>query len=524
MPTQNNRHNVIELSDDSFLSDTLPEGEPLLTKALPNRKWGEGDEWNDPLNFVTPSKARERLEAGKNYGFALGHGKDDWKLVAFDVEQKDVLPEAAQALIDEHALLVWDSVHSGRNRLVKVSNEAYKVLEAITTAHNHLSDGADDDIELQTSGHCIGPDCEIAHKHCRDTKDDCPGAGRNTYELVKSKSFAPVVTKDVAERILDALRINPQNSSGPPCTGSSGTDTQIPTYNKSDVAVAETHLKTLQSNYGSSFNCLSDRLNGGTGEKGGLRLDCGIIDRSATDFVTVSDLYGVMLVLGNEDKQRARELAYAYYTYRCEGNEYMKSSGGRPRKWLSIGAKYRKNILQYAINQFDRGQFQRWLNQRDALTGKPWETRMDGYYADTTRNMTRFSLYLLTGELPLDAELLEFTAIERFNLDVDGEVVLDAFDAVRADGAPHPHSKDEEPPVGSDNPSSSRWNYPTKRDVATLAKALDEGRDNEVKTYKDALGAIKRDGGVNMAECPDRPNGERYVYYPRDLPEPDDAL
>ncbi|WP_302082647.1 hypothetical protein [Salinibaculum rarum] len=148
---------------------------------------------------------------------------------------------------------------------------------------------------------------------------------------------------------------------------------------------------------------------------------------------------------------------------------------------------------------------------------------MDGYYADTTRNMTRFGLYLLTGELPLDAELLEFTAIERFNLDVDGEVVLDAFDAVRADVTPHPHSKDEEPPLGGDNPSSSRWNYPTKREVATLAKALDEGRDNEVKTYKDALGAIKRDGGVNMAECPNRPNGERYVYYPRGLPDPDDA-
>jgi len=149
---------------------------------------------------------------------------------------------------------------------------------------------------------------------------------------------------------------------------------------------------------------------------------------------------------------------------------------------------------------------------------------MDGYYADTTRNFTLFALYLLAGEVPLDPELLEATAIARFNLDVDGKAVVDALESVRGDVAPNPHSKDEEPPSGDgDNHSSSHSKYPTKRDIATLAKALDEGRDNEVKTYMDALGAIKRDGGVKMAECPSRPNGERYVYYPRGLPDPEDA-
>jgi hypothetical protein len=149
---------------------------------------------------------------------------------------------------------------------------------------------------------------------------------------------------------------------------------------------------------------------------------------------------------------------------------------------------------------------------------------MDGYYADTTRNFTLLALYLLTGEVPLDPELLEATAIARFSLDVDGQAVVDAFEGVRGDVPPSPRSKDEEPPSGAgDNPSSSPSTYPTKKEVATLAERLDDGRNNAVKTYKDALGAIKRDGGVKMAKCPSRPNGGRYVYYQRGLPDPDDA-
>lgn len=521
MATQDSVYNSIGLSDVSHPLDVLPDGKPLLTKAKSLRKSG-GNGWNKPENFVTPVEARERRRTGKNYGFALGHGTDEWNLVAFDVETRGVLPEEAEALIDEHALIVWDSVHAGRNRLVKVTDDAYRLLDPPTTAYNHLSDSADDDLELQTSGHCIGPGCEIAHKYCKGTKDDCPGTGRDAYELVGAKPVAPVVTEEAAEQILDKLGIDPQSSSGPSNAGSGGNITHVPTYNQTDVAVAEVHLKTLQENSGTCFNCLSDRLNGGSGKKDGLRFDSGLIDRSATDFVTVSDLYGVMLVLGNEDEQRARELAYACYMHWCEANQYMKSHEGRPRKWLSIGKSYRQNILQYAVNQFDRGQFQRWLNQRDTPTDVPWAGRMDGYYSDTTRNFTLFALYLLAGELPYESDLLEFTAVERFSLEVDGEAVVDALEAVRGDVALAPRSQDEDPPWG-DNPSSSRSTYPAKKEVAKLAECLDRERDNKVKTYMDALGVIKRDGGVKMAECPSRPNGERHVYYPLELPDPDDA-
>lgn len=521
MPTQNSRQNVIELSGESCLSETLPGGEPLLTKAKRLRKAG-GKGWSEPANFITPSEARERRESGKNYGFALGYGTEEWNLVAFDVETKGVLPDEAQALIDEHALLVWDSVHSGQNRLVKVTDDAFNLLDSLTTAYNHLSNGADDDLEFQTSGHCIGPDCEIAHKYCNDTKADCPGTGRDTYELVKSKSFAPVVTEEVAERILGALEIDREKEESPQNDSPAEKVSEVPEYDDTDVAAVEAHLQTLQANSYSAFKCLSDRLNGGTGNKENLRLESDLIDRSATDFVTVSDLYGVMVVLGNENEQRARELAYAYYNERCDTYRGTKEDG-RIRKWLSIGDKYRKNILQHAVSQFDRGQFQRWLNHRDTHADVPWFGQMDGKYSDPTRDFTLFALYLLAGELPLDADSLEFTAIEGFNLDVDSDIIVDTLSAVRGDVAPHPRYKDRNPPSVRAQQFLSQSEYPTKSEISELAQAIDKGRNNETKTYGNALGRFNREGRVSHAFCRARTNGERHVYYPSHLPDPDDA-
>jgi hypothetical protein len=104
MALQNSVYRRIGLSEESHPLDVLPADEPLLTKANQLRKTG-GNGWNKPENYVTPIEARKRLSAGKNYGFALDSGTDEWNLVAFDVETQGVLPEEAEALIDEHALL-----------------------------------------------------------------------------------------------------------------------------------------------------------------------------------------------------------------------------------------------------------------------------------------------------------------------------------------------------------------------------------------------------------------------------------
>ena len=69
----------------------LPPDKPLLTKAERLKKAG-GRGWNDSTNLSTPEEAQKRREQGLNYGFALGRGCDDWKLMAFDVEVQGVLP------------------------------------------------------------------------------------------------------------------------------------------------------------------------------------------------------------------------------------------------------------------------------------------------------------------------------------------------------------------------------------------------------------------------------------------------
>jgi len=444
-----------------------------------------------------------------NYGFALGRGCDGWKLMAFDVEVRGVLSEEAQSLIDEHALLTWDSVHSGRNRLLKVSEEAFACLESLKTGHNHLTDQPGDDFEIQTSGHVIGPGCEIAHKFCKGTKDDCPGTGTDTYEPVAANSLAPVLTEEVARKIIDVLRIEKENHPGE--VEPSG---KLPDYDKTDIAIAEEHLRTLQGNHGYAFADLSDRLNGGTGAKDNLRLcDGNFIDRSATDFVTVSDLYGVMRVLGNESEERAEELAYGYYSYRCEGERFGKD--GRIRKWLQMNDEYRQERLKWAVRMFDCGQFQRWLNRGNNDTGGPgaWT----GDYSETTYNSVRFALKWLSGDLPVDysaftTDKLQDMALTFYGLDVDHGTLEAVVPPLQS---PHHRSKGITPHEGCILPSD----YPTKKQVVEVAKKLD-GEHNEDGSYGEALNRLRRDGIAVMACLKE---GVDYRYYAHGLPHPENT-
>ncbi|PSO45152.1 hypothetical protein BRC21_00425, partial [Candidatus Saccharibacteria bacterium SW_7_54_9] len=111
-----------------------------------------------------------------------------------------------------------------------------------------------------------------------------------------------------------------------------------------------------------AFKCLMGRLRGGTGFKDRLRLPNGGIDRSKTDLVTISDLFGVMFQYGDGvDEQRARELAYAVYSDYCNEQGWMKD--GRPRKWNRDEA-YRRKTIEASVECFDKKQFSRFLNKK----------------------------------------------------------------------------------------------------------------------------------------------------------------
>jgi hypothetical protein len=254
-----------------------------------------------------------------------------------------------------------------------------------------------------------------------------------------------------------------------------------------------------------------DRLNGGRGSLGEkLNRDQGDgIDRSATDFVTLEHLYGVMIVFGNEDEQQARELAYAVYTYYCEKTKWMKD--GQPRNWYVENQKYRENILTWAVNNFDRGKFQRWLNHRNIPT-EEWRGWTDDY-SDTTYNVVQFSLKLLSGGLPVDydsfsPDRLQEIALTIYGLDVDPETLAEVVTLT-------PLSQDSTPLERCISPSD----YPTKREVKEIARRLDEGY-NKVRTYDEALNRLRRDG-VAVLAC--LKEGDDYRYYAHGVPDPKDA-
>lgn len=479
--------------------DPLPDDEPLLTKAKPSSKAGVPG-WNELENLITPEEAEQRLRTGKNYGFAAGRGTDEWRLVVFDVEKKGVLPDAAQALIDEHAVLTWDSVHKGRNRLVKVSSEAYGVLDSLTTAHSHLSEGAGDDIEIQTTGHAIGPRCKIDHTKCKDTKPGCPGSGLSEYELIDTRLYAQVVSRDVVGKLLDKLEISSGEEAVSTSQSSSTGVAESPESIGKSIETMEGYLSELQTQNPYAFNDIQQRLNGKVGEKSGLRLAGEYVDRSAVEFVTLSDLYGIARVIGGENEATAKRLARAYHDHCCR--ETPKTAGNRPRKWVEMNEQYRLGATNAAVKHFDRGQFYRWLNSREKEQ-TPGLSRKDGSYSETTRTCVEFAVQVLSFGKS-DRRILECLAKEwQLELPEGTEARVSEILSEKSSTKP-----DRE--------------YPTGKEVVQLAKFIDEGH-NKKSTYQKALGNLKNEGRLVLAYCRPYNNSERYVYYQNHQSKPDNA-
>jgi len=521
MSTTSTSRTSIELSNPL---DALPDDEPLLTKAQSLSKAGVQG-WHESENLITPEEAERRLETGKNYGFAAGRGTNDWRLVVFDVEKKEVLPDKAQALIDEHAVLVWDSVHEGRNRLVKVSPEVYEMLDSLTAAYGHLSDESGDDIEIQTNGHVIGPGCKIDHEECSDTKQGCPGSGRSEYELVESRPHAQIITKGVVSDLLDKLGIDYEKETTPSAQSSFAGDLQSPENTKKDVEKMDRYMSELQERNPYPFKDLTQRLKGRVGEKSGLTLAGGYIDRSAVEFVTLSDLYGIARVIGGENRKTAAQLARSYYIHYCQ--ETRRTKKGRPRKWLEMNKTYRKSMIDYATNHFNRDKFYRWLKTREKEE-TPGLSRRDGIYSETTRNCVYLAVQILS-------ELHVFSELQVPSDEILSEIKKLAMEQVFREQIEHlaeiweiklPDGIEEYVIETISNDwglgSTTDREYPTRQEIVQLAKYIDEDH-NKKSTYQKALGNLKAEGEFVLAFCPSYENSERYVYYQDSDSKPDSA-
>jgi len=506
MANQDSVYKTIGLSDVSHPLGVLPEGEPLCIPIRRGLKRPERTGWQRRENRISPARAIARVQGGGNYGLAVGRGTDEFgKLVVVDAEEDGVLPPDAQALVNDHALMSWDSPHGGHNRLLRVSEDAFHILDWKTKVS--LTDDAGHDVELITGTQAIGPGSRISHEHCDDSKQNCPSEGIGQYELRTTNPEAPLLTESKADRLAELLGIELEDGSGTTSPQNDVTDPDYD-YDQTDVAYAGACLTEMQSDATVAFKCVMGRLQGGTGFKDGLRLPEGRIDRSQVDLVTASDLYGVMLRYGDEvNEGRAKELAYAVYSDYCTEQGWMKD--GRPRKWNRDEA-YRRSTIEEAVEYFDNKQFSRFLNKK-RIGGRGEYT---DEYSRITYGVVQFAQNYLVEELPIDTDtdivdqLCELASLYGFTLEHDRASAL---------YEEHPLCNDSTPfhRYGGCLPTEE---YPTKQEVVDAAQILDPTRSEE--SHDNALKRFRRDGTFTMA-CIKR--GVDYRYYPSELPDPEEV-
>lgn len=445
------------------------------------------------------------VEAG-NYGVYPDHG-----LVMVDVD-------STEDTVYSVSLSVGGSIKL-RVKAVEIPSPVEQLPETFTTSSPHGGEhryyAVEGEGEISNSKrewgeiraerwYVAGPGSELTD--CDKKWHDCSGTGEGHYTIKHDRPIATISASELPEETTSD-KSNPSPSDEKEITG------ELPDYDEELVAVGKQHLKSLQGESPDAFKCLMDRLKGGRGRMGDKlnRENAEGIDRSATDFVTVSHLYGVMSELGSEDSAKAQEIAYAVYTHYAEEHQWMKD--GHRRNWHVENQEYRKNIVQWAINEFDRGKFQRWLNQHNSHSNE-WEGWTDEY-SETTYNSVRFALKWLAGDLPMNYDILtpdklHDMALTFYGLDVDRDV----FEKLTPlQNTPTHISKDSTPPEGC----ILRCEYPTKGRVIEVAKKLD-GNHNAERSYDEALNRLRRDGIAVMA-CLKEGVDYRYYYY--GLPHPD---
>jgi hypothetical protein len=504
----------------------FPINGPCYTRVQPESKKGvEG--YNDAKKLLSPAEARSRLDRGKNVGYALGPvTDDDTALVVIDVEEVHALPNEAARLVDQHAVVTWSSPHGGRNRLLRVTLAAHDVLDTADTKV-HVTDGGDHDIDLLTNGHAIAPGSVINHEECKSSKERCPGQGTGSYDYVATNPDAEPLDRDDASELLDTLDHQP-DATDTRSVQSSG-DYELPDVDDELADVGEAMLQTLQESATPAFTSLIGLLRGGDGGFEDLLwidTDTGrCMDRSLHDLVTLTRLYETVVYIGHEDGKQAEAIARS--TFERYVSEHNATDDHQVRKWLRRGEAYKKDRMKRAVEECDRGKFQRFKH-RNPIDDE--RERWTNETSDVTDGIARFALDHLTGNVP-EMEVTDFDDSDDVAHLRDMIGVLYSID-VGVGKLRELYTSSPPPPVQDVNPSTegtasgshrgSNTCRPTKREWLRVIQILDPSR--QVGYYKKRVTHdLQKRGDVKQAYCPERPNGERYVYYGATLSDPEDA-
>lgn len=214
----------------NIIADSLQE-EAVYTKCAYETKGGLREGWLD--NLLSRQEALQHISEGGNVGIALGKWFNGYCYVLLDVEQIDILPIDIQALIDSHAVLSFDSPHTGRNRIVKLDHkDTYDLLRSFPTTITDITEGDSDDLELFTKGHSMIPPSGINHSHCSKNKP-CNGFGKDEYKLFSVNPTAEPLQYETVERLGDLLDIEPQEQNSEPTVweGDCNAPSAVPSIN-----------------------------------------------------------------------------------------------------------------------------------------------------------------------------------------------------------------------------------------------------------------------------------------------------
>ena len=300
-------------------------------------------------------------------------------------------------------------------------------------------------------------------------------------------------------------------------------------YDESLVEVGEAILGDLQNKSLHAFMALIGLLQGDTGGYDELLVDDDKIDRSHQELMALTRLYETIRFVGDEPKERAAEITIATVEAYFREHRTTNEENPRTRKWLQADEEYKLDRIHRAIDDCDRGHYQRFLNRL------PNQSRYrEGNYSVTGYGSFRCAVDILSGSSPIDPEEdikeARETIAETYGFDADPDELADILSSspptlslCKVATPSSPGLSGESRPRREGGVADG--NYPTRRTVAEVATRL--AGDVEHYSERSRRGIlsdlVNEFGWVKMAKCPSRQPGEKYVYYSRRLPDPEDA-
>jgi len=490
MPSQDSAYKSIELSETKkTLTSRLEEAEIGTRRLI---------EINDQKASYDHTKYRPGSISSNKYGVMA-----DDDLVILDVDDWKDTPENIRRLVSETPTFTVESPHAEGKE-----------------GHYYFKCAGDVPTKQPDWGEIRGENCYVLGpgsvlESCDKSYHDCSLPGHGIYSI---KCDRPIAT------------ISPHSL---PTSDSAGTPTesapieQEPTpsadlqgYEEELADVGHAILRDLKAENGVSHAVLTTLLKGGvsrytdvtivTDEQGEY------VDRDQHENLALLFLYGTIRQVGNvDDEDRAKRILFS--TFHDYLQKYPRTNRrGRKRKWIERGSDYRANRVGAVLEDFEESQFVRFLN----ISRTPFKSQQ---CSAVNFNFGRFAVHLLSEWWDTkDLDTLSDYAQSSYKLDIDSETLGEILSSI------YPESYCKEiKNVESIDPMQNREGcriYPTSEELFTVVNELGSSISSKSSFSTNVLSELQSIGMVKQAYCPTRPNGKRWVYYPSQLPDPDDAL